>query len=290
MKLEGMVAAAVLAVGSSLGIAADAVADNAEPRVVSFDHGGLDTLDAMGLGDHVVAVPKRGLPEYLSDYASDAFADAGNLKTPDLKGVREAKPTLILVTGRQGDQIAELEKIAPTVNVGMVEGAYFTALEAKVLGLAAPFHAGEQAHEALDDLKDYIAEQRSGIDGEPDVLVVTHNDGKFGLRLEPVVYELLALPKPVLPEGVESFTRGTRVFTPLTPEVIAQMDPDELLVVDRSAAIGAGEIDLAALKSSLAEHGMDGDKVTVLSPGLWYLSGGGLQSVRLQVDEVTQAL
>lgn len=290
MKLKGMVAAVVLAVGSGLGIVADAVADNAEPRVVSFDHGSLDTLDAMGLGDHVVAVPKRGLPDYLSDYAGDAFIDAGNLKTPDLERVRDAKPTLILVTGRQGDQIAELEKIARTVNVGAVDGAYFTALEAKVLGLAAPFHAGEQAHEALDELKKYIAEQRSDIEGAPNVLVVTHNDGKFGLRLEPVVYELLALPEPALPEGVESVTRGNRVFTPLTPQAIATINPDELLIVDRSAAIGAGEIDLAALKSSLAEHGMEDADVTVLSPGLWYLSGGGLQSVRLQVNEVMQAL
>jgi iron complex transport system substrate-binding protein len=35
---------------------------------------------------------------------------------------------------------------------------------------------------------------------------------------------------------------------------------------------------------------MEQPDVTILSPGLWYLSGGGLQSIRLQIEEVIQSL
>ena len=44
-----------------------------------------------------------------------------------------------------------------------------------------------------------------------------------------------------------------------------------------------------ALQSALNDAGAS-THVVVLNPGLWYLSGGGLQSVRLQVDEVVNAV
>lgn len=51
-----------------------------------------------------------------------------------------------------------------------------------------------------------MAEQKQRIGGEPEVLVVTHNDGKYSLRLEPVVSELLGLGIPEVPEGTETIT------------------------------------------------------------------------------------
>ncbi|WP_111497213.1 MULTISPECIES: ABC transporter substrate-binding protein [Marinobacter] len=285
MKVRQTLAAAALALGASLGPAAVAAHDL--PRVVSFDFGSLDTLDALGLGDQVVAVPKGGLPDYLSQYSGDAYPDAGNLKSPDVEAVRGAAPDLILVTGRQGDAVETLDEIAETVNVGLEDGAYLEAVSANVLKLAERFHARDQAETALAELRAVVEKQRDRIDETQDVLVVTHNDGHFGLRHEPVVYDLLGLAEPVVPDDVESVTRGTRTFTPLTPDVIARMAPDHLMIVDRSAAIGAGQVDLDALKQQL---GGAVPAVTVLNPGLWYLSGNGLESVRLQVEEVVQAL
>jgi len=88
---------------------------------------------------------------------------------------------------------------------------------------------------------------------------------------------------------VQPVVRGERTFYPVTADVLAQMAPDTLLVVDRSAAIGAEPLAPETFKASLAEAGVSAE-VVVLNPGLWYLSGGGLQSVRLQVDEVVNAV
>lgn len=68
------------------------------------------------------------------------------------------------------------------------------------------------------------------------------------------------------------------------------MAPEHLFVLDRRAAIGDEPVDADQLRRNLAAVGGEGVNLTVLSQGLWYLSGGGLQSVRLQVEEIVEAL
>ncbi|WP_428399655.1 ABC transporter substrate-binding protein [Marinobacter salarius] len=277
-------------IGATLALPAIATASNASPGVISFNHGSLDTLDALGLGDHVVAVPKQSLPGYLSKYASDNYPDAGGLKSPDLELIGNLKPDLMLITGRQGDLLDEVAAGIEVVNVGLPEGEFAEGVNTRVLELAARFDATGRAEKALDELWHYAETQKQTIEGSPQVLVITHNDGKYGLRQEPVVAGVLGLTSPEVPEGTETFTRGTRTFTPLTPEVIATMAPDAVLVVDRSASIGQPGLEKTALVDQLEAAGMEQPDVTILSPGLWYLSGGGLQSIRLQIEEVIQSL
>ncbi|SES87372.1 iron complex transport system substrate-binding protein [Marinobacter segnicrescens] len=281
-------------VTAALGIAiltgcASLSQEPAGPDVISFDHGATDTLVALGLGQKIVAIPKTGLPEYLSGL-SVGRPDAGNLKTPDLAVVRELAPDMVLVTGRQAESLEELQAVTQVQDVSLLGDDYREAVQIRVLGLATLYGQLDEAGEKLDQLWRFVEEQRDGLAGSDPVAVVTHNQGKFSLRDEPVVFQLLNLEAPRVPEGVESVTRGTRVFTPLTPADIAAMAPSHLLVVDRSAAIGDPPLDVDQLRGDLGAAGGGAIDVTVLSPELWYLSGGGLQSVRLQVEEVVDAL
>ena len=141
----------------------------------------------------------------------------------------------------------------------------------------------------LDALWQHVEAQKATLADAGTVTVVTHNNGNFSLRQEALVYELLALTPAAVPDSVQPVVRGERTFYPVTADVLAQMAPDNLLVVDRSAAIGDEPLAPETLKASLAEAGVS-TEVVVLNPGLWYLSGGGLQSVRLQVDEVVNAV
>ena len=259
------------------------------PTVISFDHGATDTLVELGLEDKLVAVPKTGLPEYLSRLA-DGRPDAGTLKAPDLEVVADVAPDLVLVTGRQAERHEALAAIAGIQDVSLLGEDYREAVRIRVLGLGTLYGRYNQANASLQELWAYVDQVRGGLSGNPQVAVVTHNDGNFSLRNEPVVRQLLGLSQPPVPPGVEPVTRGTRVFTPVTPEVLAKMAPQHLFVVDRSAAIGTGGLDAGQLRSDLAAAGGRGIPVTVLSPRLWYLSGGGLQSIRLQVQEIVDAL
>lgn len=284
MTLVKALSAAGLVLASQLAVAAGPA------RIASFDHGSLDTLDALGLGGQVVAVPKQAMPAYLSAYAGADYTDAGGLRSADLDALRAAGPSLILITGRQGDMKEQLAAIAPVRDVTLQGDDYWSALSAKVRTLAGDLGAADQADAALAGLAQRLAELRDSVDGHPKVLVVTHNDGRFSLRQEPVVTQLLQLDAPALPEGVETVTNGTRSFTPLTPEQMARMQPAALLVVDRSAAIGNTPLDPATLRQALDQAGGQDIRLGYLTPALWYLSGAGLQSVRLQAEEAVAAL
>lgn len=259
------------------------------PTVVSYDWGSVDTLEALGLEANVVGLPSQAAPAYMQ-HLLEGRVDVGGLKTPDAEAVSAAEPQLILVTGRQGEAAESLGEVAEVVDVSLAQGPYFSALSDKVLNLAERFDAATEAEAALAELSEHIEQARASLPEASSVMVVTHNDGNFSLRKEGVVGELLQLDAPAVPEDVESVQRGTRTFTPLTPEIMVRMSPDVVLVVDRSSAIGEESLDVSTLHNRLAVLGGEPIEVVLLSADLWYISGDGLGSVRAQTDEVVEAV
>ena len=263
---------------------------SADQRIATFDLGSLDTLDALGLNEQVVGVPKASLPGYLEQYAADDVTDIGGLRSPDMDALGESEPSLILYTGREGEWEEELGDIAPLLNTSLQGDDYLAAFEANIRDLASRLDAESEAEEALEILHAEIESQREALSNAPRTLVVTHNGGNLMLNQHPVVHEVLEVDALEMPNSVTSETRGTRTFTPLSPEAIAKINPEILLVVDRSAAIGNEPADADSLSQTLADAGADNARVVMLTPALWYLSGGGLQSLRLQIEEVSAAL
>lgn len=282
MKPQVLAASLLLTAASSIA--------HAQERIATFDLGSLDTLDALGASEQVVGIPKQVLPDYLSKYNDDAYTDLGGLRDPDLEAVAESEPTLILYTGRQGDWEAELEEIAPLLNTSLQGDDYLAAFDDNVRQIASKVEANERAEEALEKLHADIERQRQALDEALRVLVVTHNDGNLGLNTHPVVHDVLGINTLEMPDSVTSVQRGNRTFTPLTMEAIGEINPDVLLVVDRSAAIGNDAADTQALEQALSGAGASETRLVVLTPALWYLSGGGLQSLKLQIDEIVDAL
>ncbi|MAP35991.1 MAG: ABC transporter substrate-binding protein [Halomonas sp.] len=266
-----------------------ASAANAESRVATYDLGSLDTLDALGLSGQVVGVPKASLPSYLEQYAADTYTDIGGLRSPDMEALQHANPTLILFTGRQAEWKTELDEIAPLLNTSLTGDDYLAAFDANVRELARQLDAASEAEAALETLHTEIERQREALSEAPTTLVVTHNGGNLMLNQHPVVHQVLGLPALDMPESVASEVRGERTFTPLSVENIAEIQPEVLLVIDRSAAIGDDPANTDQLRTTLTDAGAN-PQLVMLNPALWYLSGGGMQSLSLQVEEVASAL
>jgi len=267
--------------------AASAAADQ---RIATFDLGSLDTLDALGLSEQVVGVPKASLPNYLEQYAAETYTDIGGLRSPDMEALSGSEPTLILYTGRQGDWEEELGDIAPLLNTSLRGDDYLAAFNANVRELANRLEAESEAEDALEILHNEIETQREALSNAPSTLVVTHNGGNLMLNRHPVVHDVLGVAALEMPDSVTSEKRGTRTFTPLSADAIAEINPDMVLVIDRSAAIGDEPADSDALTQTLSDAGAENAQVVMLTPAIWYLSGGGLQSLALQIDEVAAAL
>ncbi len=210
--------------------------------------------------------------------------------SPDIEALANSKPHLILFTGRQGEWQREMEVIAPALNTGVQGDDYLAAFDDNVRQIANHLNAEARAEEALETLHDEIEAQRDALNDAPRTLVVTHNDGNLTLNQHPVVHDVLGVKALDMPDSVTSETRGSRTFTPLSFEAIGEIDPAVVLVVDRSAAIGNEPADLEALEHDLTDAGASDVRLVSLTPALWYLSGGGLQSLAMQVEEVTAAL
>src|SRR5690554_1900738 len=91
--------------------------DKNPEKVVVFDFGTLDTLDKLGV--EVVGVAQGNIPSYLEKYESDEYENIGSLKEPDFEKIAEIDPDIILISGRQADSYDELQKLGPTVYVGV---------------------------------------------------------------------------------------------------------------------------------------------------------------------------
>lgn len=289
MKSQVITARFATTAAATLLLTAVSVAQ-ASQRIATFDLGSLDTLDALGLSEQVVGVPKSSLPDYLEQYANDEVTDIGGLRSPDIEALTDSKPHFILFTGRQGDWQRELEVIAPTLNTSLQGDDYLTSFDDNVRQLATLLHAEERAEEALKVLHADIANKRDALSDAPSTLVVTHNGGNLMLNQHSVVHDVLGVAALEMPDSVISETRGTRTFTPLSADAIAEIDPEVVLVIDRSAAIGDEPAEADALTQMLSDAGAENTRVVMLTPALWYLSGGGLQSLPLQIEEVTSAL
>ncbi|MGY2463884.1 ABC transporter substrate-binding protein [Vreelandella sulfidaeris] len=288
MKLPTITTA--VATTAAVTLLCSAVSANADQRIATFDLGSLDTLDALGLSEQVVGVPKASLPTYLDQYAEETYTDIGGLRSPDMDAISESEPSLILYTGRQGDWETELGEIAPLLNTSLQGDDYLAAFDANVRELASRLGADSDAEEALEILHAEIESQREALSNAPRTLVVTHNGGNLMLNQHPVVHEVLEIDALEMPDSVTSEKRGERTFTPLSADAISEINPDVVLVVDRSAAIGDEPADADALTQALSDAGAEKAQVVMLTPALWYLSGGGLQSLRLQIEEVSSAL
>jgi len=70
---------------------------------------------------------------------------------------------------------------------------------------------------------------------------------------------------------------------------LLEINPQILFVVDRTAAIGTASEENAALLENDFVYQTDAyknNKIINLSSDLWYLSGGGIESIHLMVEEV----
>ncbi|ANF98320.1 siderophore ABC transporter substrate-binding protein [Paenibacillus bovis] len=258
-------------------------------RVVVFDMGILDTMDQLGIKP--VAVPQDNLPPYLEKYKSSDYINAGGLKEPDFEKVSEAAPDLIIISGRQADSYEEFSKIAKTINLSVDTNDYMKSFTQNMNIIGEIFGKQDEINEALTAINNEVtATQEKVKKANHNALIVLANEGslsaygagsRFGL-----IHDVLGF-KAADP-NIEVSTHGQSV----SPEYVAEKNPDYLFVVDRGSAIGEDSSGKATVENALVKNtnAYKNGHIVYLNPYYWYLSGGGLQSVSEMVKEVGDAV
>lgn len=260
-------------------------------RVVLFDFGTYDSLLQLGLNERVVALPGANVPDYLKQHVPANMADAGGMKTPDVALITSLKPDLIIITGRQGASYDALSAIAPTLNLSINGKDYLSSLKGNLEILGQIFGVTDAVGKEWEKLLVQVKQSQTQIEQAGiRSLALMHNNGKLLPAHQAIIFDVLKAKKlafPAAEKGAENKRKA------VTPAEIAQLSPGAIFIIDRSAAIGAEKMDLKAfeedqnIKSTPASQHK---RIAYLTPDLWYLSGGGLQSLALQIQAITHVL
>lgn len=256
--------------------------------VVVFDMGTLDTLDQLGIG--VAAVPHDGLPSYLSKYESTT-TNAGGLKEPDFEAISELAPDLIIISTRQAEAYDQLSEIAPTVYVGIDNANYVESVKKNLTLIGDIFGKEKEVAAELTTIEEKINALKTSVPTDKKGLVVLASGGKisaFGPQSRfGFIHDVFGVP--AVDDKLEVSQHGQSI----SPEYIAEKNPDYLFVVDRDAVVSeGGSTAKATVENDIVKstNAFKEGKIIYLDPNYWYLSGGGLESLVKMIEDVQKAV
>ena len=259
-------------------------------KIVVFDYGFLDTLDALGV-EGVVGVPQdSALPSYLEDYSSDKYTNIGTLKEPLFEDIAEIGPDVIFISGRQAPYYEELKEIAPVLYIGTSQDDYWNTFLASVDVAAKMFDKEAEAKEYLAKFDSALEKINKLAGNYKTSLVTMYNEGKLsGFATNSrysYIYEQYGF-KPVT-EDIQSSSHGSNFGF----EAILEFDPQVLFVIDRTAAVGGDSNIKADMENEIIKktQAYMNNRIVYLDGPLWYVSGGGLESELAKIEEVLAEL
>jgi iron complex transport system substrate-binding protein len=255
-------------------------------KIVVLDIGALETLHELKVKP--AGIPKKFMPNYLDDLKNDTqVADVGSVIEPDFEAISLLNPDLILISTRQERFYKELSDIAPTIYIGTDNKDYLNSFEHNTLLLGSITGKENEAKAKLEQIQSQIQKARDKYaKDQHKALFLLFNNGRFsafgkGSRFG-FIYDVLQF-KPVMDLKDES-VHGQK----LSNELIAQANPDYLFIVDRNAAVLGKVANKADVENPLVKQtkAYQNQAIYYLDPNVWFISGGGLTSVKLMTDDI----
>ena len=260
-------------------------------RVVVFDYGVADILKNLGV-DAVVGLPKNGkMPEILSNYSDDKYTNVGSLKETDFEAVESLNPDLIIIGGRQAEDIDSFKEIAPTVNLAVDGQDYMNSFKTVVTDLGNLFDKQNEAKKAIDEIEAKIAKVNKTVTEKGlTASVVMANEGSISTFSAKSRYGLIynGLGFAEVDKNIDDSTHGQQVSF----EYFLENKSDYVFVVDRGAVTGKGEaasklFDNEVMnKTEVAKNG----NIVYLNSVIWYTMTGGIESTNQMIDEIADAV
>ena len=260
-------------------------------RVVVFDYGVADILKNLGV-DAVVGLPKNGkMPEILSNYSDDKYTNVGSLKETDFEAVESLNPDLIIIGGRQAEDIDSFKEIAPTVNLAVDGQDYMNSFKSVVTDLGNLFDKQDEAKKAIDEIEAKIEKVNKTVKEKGlTASVVMANEGNISAFSAKSRYGLIynGLGFAEVDKNIDDSTHGQQVSF----EYFLENKADYVFVVDRGSITGKGDsasklFDNEVMnKTEVAKNG----NIVYLNSVIWYTMTGGIESTNQMIDEIADAI
>lgn len=259
-------------------------------RVVVFDYGVADILKNIGV--EIVGLPKSGtLPEILSVYKDDKYANVGDLKTPDFEAIEALNPDLIIISGRQADMVDDFKEIATTVNLAVDGQNYMETFKATLDNIGKIFDKEDAVKDKLDEIEAKIAEinktvTKKGLTATTVMasegnISVFSNESRYGM-----IYNELGFEN--VDKNIEASNHGQQISF----EYFLEHKPDYLFIVDRGAVTGKGDSAKSLFDNEIINNTevAKNDRMIYLDSVAWYTMTGGIESTMKMLNEIEQAI
>lgn len=259
-------------------------------KVVVFDMGSLDTLDKLGV--NVTALPKQVIPTYLSKYESDKYENVGGLKEPNFEKIAEIKPDLIIIQHRQADAFDEFSEIAPTIYMDVDNANYMESFKKNAETLGKIFDKEDKVKKELSAIDQKVASlKKQAKELKKNGLVIMANDSKMTAFGPKSRYGLIHDVFGITPAD-QKLEPSDKHGQSISYEYMVKTNPDYLFVVDRGAAIGEETSAKQLVENDYVKSvkAVKNNHVVYLNSDMWYLAGGGLESLNAMIDEVKKGI
>ena len=263
-------------------------------RVVVMDIGVLDSLDYLDIHPEMLATCSSYLPKYIDKY-KDNTVDIGQMKNVDIEKINATKPDLIIISGRQSPYYKQLSEIAPTIDLSVDNNNYLVSFENKMRILGEIF-----------DKEDMVTNRLFGIKSKIDTIRAdSRNKNKYGLLILTTgnslhaygpgmrysfVFDVFGLQTVVNKDRNED-TKSPGGKT-ISYEYILETNPDYIMVIDRDFSVNLGESAKRLFDNDLIKKtkAYQTNNIYYLDSDIWYLSGGGLESIDIMMNDISNIL
>lgn len=242
-------------------------------RIVALDLGALDSLNALGVGDRIVGLPKATpLPDSLKKFSEAKYTDVGTLFEPNVETIASLNPDLVVVGFRSAKLYPELSKNFPVIDVTYSDMSWSKGVAQATTMLATATGTQDEATKQIAELTDAIAAAKKKVPADAKAIVAMTSAGKVSLHGTKSRYSALFDELGIAPALTE--VKEASHGDPVSFERIAQINPDLMFVVDRDAAIGQSN---AAAKDVLnndlvkSTKAAKNDHMIYLDGSRWYI-------------------
>lgn len=269
-------------------------------RIAVLDMAALDIIDNLELGDRIVGSASTSI-EYLQDYVSDDVANLGTIKEADLEAVMKCEPDVIFIGGRLSASYDALSEIAPVIylatdtEVGLVESVSNNATKiASIFGMEEELTEKLEGFDARIEALQEVAKSKTAIVGmsTSGSFNILGNDGRCSIIGKEIGFENIGVDNASSnSEKGSTSTHGNETSF----ELIVQLNPDYIFVMDRDAAIATEGAQLAKeiVENELimkTEAYQNGNIVYLEHPSIWYTAEGGITALDVMLQDLESVL
>ncbi|MDR1510056.1 MAG: ABC transporter substrate-binding protein [Synergistaceae bacterium] len=275
-------------------------------RVAILDMSVLDMLDAWGLSERVVGMPKDSRVGYLMKYIDDpAITNLGNLKEVDMEALNSLEPDVIFIGGRLSAEYDNLSEIAPVVLMTIDNSAgYMKGFVANVAKVASIFGRDTESKDLTSGFDARIAALKSAASGKTAIVgMVTSSSFNAlpdGSRCSVIGNEagFTNLTKPGTIRERGGRPNAGQAANPhgdsASFELLVEQNPDYIFVLDRDAAIGTAGSKVAreVMENELVQKtdAYNNGRIVYLTPDVWYLAEGGITATDMMLRDLEEGL